>query len=392
MGVARRPAHGWCNGEPMTMKLRSSARILKRKAVASLRASIGSFNGLSDEGRTTTVLLHLQHSFEMLLKAALNQKQVTLFDKKTGRSISFEAAVKQAQQTADIKLTDEEAGTLRTIDAMRDDEQHWYNEVDEGILYVHARAAVTLFDDLLQRVFDEPLAEHLPLRVLPVSTEAPQDFQLLVDREYKKVAELLQPGRRAGAEARARIRTLLAMEAHTEPETKVSDKDVSRVEKGIREGKTREVVFPRLTAVSAAIVGTGIEVQVRFVKKGGAAVTYVSDSADAAAVRTVDLQKKFHRSAFEMADELKLSRPRAHALRAHIGIDDDPNLTHTFSFGAQHPVRYSDHALNKMRAALQVVDMDQIWAAHKAVRQTAALAECTQPDCASATKKASAAA
>lgn len=65
-------------------------RILKRKAVSSLRTSVGAFNALSDEGRATTVLLHLQHAFEMLLKASLNQKQVTLFDKKTGRSIGFE--------------------------------------------------------------------------------------------------------------------------------------------------------------------------------------------------------------------------------------------------------------------------------------------------------------
>jgi hypothetical protein len=167
------------------VKLRSSARILKRKAVSSLRVSVGAFNRVSDEGRATTVLLHLQHAFEMLLKSALNHKRVPVFDKKTGRSIGFESAIHQAQQTDGIKLTEEEAGTLRAIDAMRDDEQHWYNEVDEGILYVHARAAITLFDDLLQRVFNEHLAEHLPLRVLPLSTEAPQDFDFLVDRECK---------------------------------------------------------------------------------------------------------------------------------------------------------------------------------------------------------------
>ena len=189
----------------------------------------------------------------MLLKAALYQKRVAVFDKVTGRSIGFESAIRQAQQTSGIKLAQEEAGTLRAIDAMRDDEQHWYNEVDEGILYVHARAAITLFDDLLQRIFGERLAEHLPLRVLPLSTEPPQDFDVLVDREYRKIAELLRPGRRAGADARARIRTLLALEAHTDPETRVSVKDVSRVEKGIRAGRARTVVFPRLTNVGAAI-------------------------------------------------------------------------------------------------------------------------------------------
>lgn len=83
-----------------------------------------------------------------------------------------------------IKLTEAEAGTLRSIDAMRDDEQHWYTIVDEGLLYLHARAAVTLFDDLLHRAFDDRLADYLPLRVLPIGSEPPQDFQTLVDREY----------------------------------------------------------------------------------------------------------------------------------------------------------------------------------------------------------------
>jgi hypothetical protein len=366
-----------------TVKLRSSVRTPKRKAVSSLRVSVGAFNGVSDEGRATTVLLHLQHAFEMLLKSALNQKRVPVFDRKTGRSIGFESAIRQAQQTDGIKLTEEEAGTLRAIDAMRDDEQHWYNEVDEGILYVHARAAITLFDDLLQRVFDEHLAGHLPRRVLPLSTEAPQDFDFLVDREYTKIAELLKPGRRAGAEARARIRTLLAMEAHTEPATKVSDKDVTRVEKGIRQDKARAVVFPRLSNVGAAITGSGLEVQLRFVKKGGLPVTYVGDNdVDAAAVRTVDLQKKYHRSsAFDIADKLGLTRPRAHALRTHLGIDKDPNLTHTFHFGSQHPVRYSDHAFNEMRDALKDVDMEAIWRAHKAMGRSVANAPCTQPGC-----------
>jgi hypothetical protein len=155
------------------VKLRGSARILKCKAIFSVRVSVGAFNGLNDDGRPTAVLLHLQHAFEMLLKAALRQKRVPVFDKVTGRSIGFESAIRQAQQPSGIKLTEEEAGTLRAIDAMRDDEQHWYNEVDEGILYVHARAAITLINDLLQRVFDEHLAEPA------------HDFDVLVDREYQ---------------------------------------------------------------------------------------------------------------------------------------------------------------------------------------------------------------
>ncbi len=366
------------------VKLRASARILKRKAVSSFKRSVSAFNSVDEDGRVTTVLLHAQHAFEMLLKAALNQKRVNVFDKSTGRSIGFEQAIRQAVQTTGIKLIEEEAGTLRTIDALRDDEQHWYNDVDEALLYIHLRAAVTLFDDLLQRVFGEHLADHLPRRVLPVSTEPPQDFQVLVDAEYSKVRELLKPGRRAGAEARARIRTLLAMEAHTEPDTKVSDKDVTRVETGIREGKERTQVFPRLGKVGASVNGEGLDVQVRFVKHENALpVKFTNDEeVDAAAIRTVDQQKKYHRSAFELADALGVSRPRATALRNHLGIDKDPNLCHTFTFASQKHVRFSDQAFVKMKAAKETLDMDVIWTVHSPnKKKTAATTNCGQPDC-----------
>lgn len=106
---------------------------------------------------------------------------------------------------------------------------------------------------LLFRAFRQRLADHLPNRVMPVSTEAPQDILALVDSEYANIAELLKPGRRARGEARAKIRTLLAIEAHVDEDTKVSDSDVNRVEKGIKTGKTRQQVFPKLNPLSAAI-------------------------------------------------------------------------------------------------------------------------------------------
>ena len=93
-----------------------------------MRSAMAAFNSPDDDGRATGVLLHLQHAFEMLLKAALVQGGVRVMDKTTGRSISFEQSVRQAQQAARIRVKDDEAGTLRAIDALRDDEQHWFNE------------------------------------------------------------------------------------------------------------------------------------------------------------------------------------------------------------------------------------------------------------------------
>jgi hypothetical protein len=279
-----------------------------------------------------------------------------------------------------IKLSEADAGTLRAIDALRDEEQHWFGEVSEQILYLHVRAGVTLFDDLLQRVFGERLAGLLPERVLPVSADPPQDLQLLLDDEYRQIQELLRPGRRARHDARARIRTLLAMEAHVEPETRVSSKDVDRVEKGIRNGDPRDKVFPRLSDVATAVDGHGITVTVRISKKEGAPVRYVSDdSTPAAAIRELDLQKKYHWSPAALASALGLTGPRAVALRRHLGIEDDETYRHDFQFGSTKHRQYSDNALTKMREAMGDLDMNAIWKAHNPASK--ACPPCSVQDC-----------
>ncbi|MGH3734388.1 MAG: DUF3644 domain-containing protein [Micromonosporaceae bacterium] len=363
------------------MNLRQDARHLKVKSISSMRSAMTASNSPDDDGRVTRVLLHVQHAFEMVLKAALVQDRMQVFDKKNGRSIGFGRCLHEARQSARIKLTEPESGTLRAIDAMRDDEQHWYTLVEEGLLYLHARAAVTLFDDLLHRAFGERLADHLPLRVLPIGTEPPQDFQTLVDREYDNIAELLKPKRRAGAEAAARVRALLAMEAHVEDDATVSDADVRRVVRGIREGKTRSQVFPRLAEITATVAGEGLSVVVRFVKKGGLPVRLVKDG-DQDAIREVDLQKKYHRSATDLAEAVTLTLPKSAALRRHLGIDADPACVHTFTFKSQKLTYYSDNAFTRMRDALNDgIEMDAVWASHGTGKKRGPRPPCTQTGC-----------
>lgn len=362
-------------------------RTLRSKSIASLRTGIVAFNGLDDDARVTRVLLHLQHAFELMLKAALLTKgDNSVFDKKKGMAIGMEAAVKRCQQQGGIKLTDEEAGTIRVLDNLRDGEQHWHQVVEEGMLYLHARAAVTLFDDLLARVWGLRLADHVPVRVLPISAEPPQGLDLLVDREYERIAQLLRPGRKATAEAKGRVRTLLATEALSDPDAvEISESDVNRVVRGIRGGGKREQVFPKLTGIASSVSGDGLTVEVRFVKKDGLPVTFTENpDADAAAIREVDLQKKFHMGANDIAEKAGVSRNRAVALRRHLGLDeDDDHHSHLFRFGSQAHRRYSDNALTAMREAKSKVDLEKIWQAHRTVpyNQAQTAPPCTQPGC-----------
>ncbi|RBJ05243.1 hypothetical protein DRA43_12335 [Micromonospora provocatoris] len=363
---------------------------MKRKALSSLRHAMTIFNSPHDDGRVTAVLLSMQHAFEMLLKAALVQRRLRVFDPALGRSIGLEQCLRLASNDRLVKLSKEEAGTIRAIDAMRDDEQHWYNLVSEQILYVHARAAVTLFDDLLRRIFSDTLADHLPSRVLPISVDAPQDLHLLVDQEYSQIRKLLAPGRRATHEAYARIRTLLALEAHVDPDTRVSTKDVQRVAKGAKSGVTWDKAFPRLGQIGTSVAGQGVSVVVRFSQTQGMPVRYVKgnvpEGADAAAIREFDLQKRYHLTVAGLAQRLGLTPPRCKALRDHLGVDGDAAYRHVFEFGSQKHPRYSDNALRDLKKAAETLDLDAIWESHRSGRGAGKRAECTQPGCAAGKK------
>jgi hypothetical protein len=209
------------------------------------------------------------------------------------------------------------------------------------------------------------LVDHLPHRVLPISAEPPKDIQFLIDEEYSQIATLLTPGRRRRPDARARIRSLLAMEAHVAPEALVSEKDVTRVERAVRAGRPRGEVFPRLQVLETNMDGEGVQVSVRFSKSGTPVrLVGVEENVEAAAIREIDLQRKFHWSPTELAKKLNLTGRRALALRRYLGVDDDATCRYDFVFGSQKHVRYSDNAFTKMRDALLVVDMDEIWREH----------------------------
>jgi hypothetical protein len=302
----------------------------------------------------------------MMLKAALTDKKVAVFDKKSGRSIGFDRCLNLGAEH--LQLDASEIGVLRTVDSLRDDEQHWLGDISEELLFLHPRAAVGVLDKIMQLAFDETLADHLPPRALPITSRPLEDFDVLIDRQYRQIHDLLETGKRRRPEARSLIRSMLAMEGHAAEDVRVSERDVNRVQKGMKEGKALAEVFPRLTTVAVNIQTDGPSVTVHFTKKKGAPVHFIpaDDPTASAAVREVDLQRKFHWTATELAQKLELTSPKATALRRHLGIDDQPESVHEFHFGGLNVIRYSDNAFTQMKGTLDdlKVDMEAIWAEH----------------------------
>ncbi|MBT9569416.1 MAG: hypothetical protein IV085_14095 [Thiobacillus sp.] len=344
------------------MKLKREARTLKAKAIASLRRGLETFNSHNDEGRPESVLLFLQHTSEMLIKALLVQNGQGVFDKEKGTSIGLEKALNIAQSKGWISAA--QAGSIRVVNAMRDQAQHWMIVVPEDVLYINARALITTIDDILQAHFADTLADNLPLRVLPLSTLPIPNFDLLVNREYAQIHELLAPGRRARDEARGRISTLLAMEAHVSEEVSVSKRDLDRIEEAIRNGTPVVQVFPRLMTLATDVSGEGPTIRVRITKAEDApAVRYVTgdDPQSAAAIREVDLQRKYHLSPKELADKLNLTTAKAKAVRDHLRIDEDQANVMIFEFGSQKHPRYSDNAFRTMKEAIKPELIELAW-------------------------------
>ena len=148
-------------------------------------------------------------------------------------------------------------------------------------------------------------------------------------------------------------------------------------------------MFPRLNDVTTAVEGVGATVTVHITKKDGPPVRYVADEdVPAAAIREVDLDRKFYLSATELAEKLKLTPPKSLALRRHLGIDEDPRAHYVFEMGSQKHPRYSDAAMQKMKEALKTIDMDVVWQGHKPVGRATTPRTCTAPGCVLAPAKA----
>ncbi|MHB8153284.1 MAG: hypothetical protein ACYDG3_09505, partial [Bacillati bacterium] len=194
------------------------------------------------------------------------------------------------------------------------------------------------------------------------------DLDVLFNSEFDQIKKLLAPGRRQRDEARGKIRSLLAVEAHAADEVEVLEKDVNRIEKAVKAGKGIAEVFPRLTSLSSTTMGEGVQIEVTIVKKGGAPIRYVAgdDPTEFAAVRTVDLQRRFRYPSTLLGKHVDLTPHQFYAVRQQLNLDNDPTSSHVFEFESQRIKRYSDDAIVKIREFLKGNDLAAVVKAYNA--------------------------
>lgn len=354
--------------------MKREAKLLLEKACDSLVLSIELFNRPHDRGRVSSTLILLDHSFEMLMKAAILHRGGRIRDKRAKETIGFDACVRRSLSDGKIKyLTEEQALTLQAINGLRDAAQHHLLDISEGQLYIHVQSGVTLFRDILKGVFNRDLATHLPSRVLPVSTSPPTDLATLFDAEVSEIKKLLHPGRRRRIEAAARLRPLAILDATIRGEKgQPRDSDLMRVGSDLLAGKAWVDVFKGAAVVEIAADGTGPSLSLRLSKKEGIPIQLVPEGTPHASVVAVHRMNEldvYSLGATQLAEKVGLTMPKVVAVVDYLGLRNNPECYKEIKIGKTVFKRYSPKAIEAIREALEKESAEEIWARRKGGRR-----------------------
>lgn len=342
---------------------------LKKRAINSLVLAIELFNRPHDEGRPEGVFILLHHAFEMFLKAIIKDKTGTIHAKGGKYSYGFDKCLEVAQNEIKV-ITVDERSTLSILDAHRDTAMHYYQEVSEDLLYLQAQAAVTLFDDLLNRAFKETLSELIPERVLPISTRPPKDLQILIDSELSQVDGLLKPGSRKGLQATARLRPIMALATASRDEAeRVTETELRKAITRRRKGEDWKVIFPEIAQLKLDTQGGGIPISLRIKKDAELAIRVAKNGEPAVGTlikQEVNIWDKYNMGRDDLAKKLKITGPKTSALIVELKIQEDPECFRVLRRKSTTFKGYSKKALDLLRQVLKDgLDVDSVWQKHR---------------------------
>ena len=345
--------------------MKKEVRQLREKAINALILCIGHFNRPWNQGRTEAVLILLDHSFEMLLKAGIRHKNGKIRKLREKQTIGFDACVRKALTDKKVKfLGEEQALMLQAINGQRDAAHHYLIDLSEHQLYLYSQAGVTLFRDIHDDVFDNALIVDLPERVLPVSTTAPKDLAALFDKEIAEIKDLMAPGTRRKMDAIAKARGLAVLEGAINGDyEQPGDYELKKLCERLTAERDWSKVFPGVASINISAEGDGPSVQIRLTKKEGIPVSLVGEGEGGGAVlavKRVDELGFYSLGLVKLAEHLGVNRYDALALVHVFKIQDDQLYFKEIRIGSQRHKRYSKKALEKLHAELPKCDMEAV--------------------------------
>lgn len=355
--------------------MKREAKLLLDKAINSLLLSIDHFNKTSDVGRAEAVLIFLDHSFEMLLKASLVERGSKIREKGAKNTIGFDHCIRKALTEGDIKfLIEEQALSLQIINNYRDAAQHYLLDISEQLLYTTAQTGLTLFRVILKDVFGKELTTYFPERVLPVSTTLAVDIADLFYNEAEAIRMLMQPGKRRRTEALARLRPLAIMEEALQGRNQTpSDEELRKLGTALRRGKAWDELFPSVASIQITTEGFGPALEMHIAKKEGTPVQLVPEgtpNAGVIAVKRVNELDFYSLNLTSLSEKVGLTSPKCLAVIWHEKLQDSSDYFKVIKIGKSEYKRYSPRAIQAIQDALNEKPIDEIWAEYSRWRSS----------------------
>ncbi len=350
--------------------MKREARILLAKATDSVLLAIEHFNRPWDRGRPEAVLVLLDRGFELMLKAAILHRGGKIREPRAKETIGFDSCVRRCVSDAQVKcLTHEEALSVQIINSLRDAAQHYFVEISEQQLYTYTQSGLTLFDKVLKNVFDQKLTDHFPERVLPLSSNPPNDFKSLMDVEFEDIKHLVKPGSRKQLQARAKLRSFAIVEASLGGNrSQPGEGELRKLAERVSKGEDWQGIFPGIKRLRLSSEGNGFSVTLRITKSNGEPIHLVPEGTPGAtvvAVKRVDELGFYSLSLTDLKDKVGLTMPKTHAIVRHLKLQDSPDYFKKFTIGKTHFNRYSPKALDKIITELPNLDIEEIWEKNK---------------------------
>ena len=232
--------------------------------------------------------------------------------------------------------------------------------------HLHSRSGLTLFNDLLKKIFSRNLVDELPTRVLPISAVPPTDIATLFETEVNRIKQLLRPGGRRRIEAIAKIRSLAILEGSIRGEKlQPGDGELKKFAATIQSGQGWDKIFPGVASIEFTATGYGPSLDLRISKKEGIPVQLVPEGTPGAtvvAIKRVDELAFYNLNLTQLADKVGLSGPKTLALIRYLNLDRDNDCFKQILIGKSKFNRYSQKTLDRIKKELPTVSMEKVWA------------------------------
>jgi len=347
--------------------MKKEAKHLFTKAIDSLILGIELFNRPSNVGRIHAVLILIDHSFEMLLKASIIERGGKITQEGKSETIGMGQCIRQCLSNQRIKfLTEEEVLVLQTLNSLRDAAQHYIIDLSEQQLYFHAQSGLTLFKDITKKVFSVELATRLPERVLPLSTIPPLEITVFFQSEIAEIEKLLSPNTRKIVEAKEKLRALAIFEHSIQGnELQPTDSELNKVLNQIREKHTFEQIFPSVSAIQFTTNGYGPSIDLRITKKEDATpITIVPEGTpgvSVVAIKRVNELDFYSMNLTDLSQKVGLNTTKLLAVIRELKIQDDIDCYKEIKIKKSSHKMYSMKALDILKKTIPSLDIEDVW-------------------------------